>query len=201
MFSLICVWINGWANNREAGDLRRYRGHYDVIAMQWCALVVAGWHEVFLTLTWSTTVILALLWRHNERDGVSNHRCLRLPNHLFRRISKKTLKLRVTGLCEGIHRWVVNSTHMGPVTRKMLPFNGVIMSCDWTWADYSDVTWDLLALSSSVKGGSPAPKLANIDQWVSISWRHNCVCFLSCGFIHQIYGLCIPFPRYPFSCN
>ena len=29
MFSLICVWINDWANNREAGDLRRYRGHYD----------------------------------------------------------------------------------------------------------------------------------------------------------------------------
>ena len=31
--SLICVWINGWVNNREAGDLRRYRGHYDVIVM------------------------------------------------------------------------------------------------------------------------------------------------------------------------
>ena len=27
MFSLVCVWINGWVNNREAGDLRRYRGH------------------------------------------------------------------------------------------------------------------------------------------------------------------------------
>ena len=34
MFSLICVWINGWVNNREAGDLRRYRAHYDVIVMQ-----------------------------------------------------------------------------------------------------------------------------------------------------------------------
>ena len=34
MFTLICVWINGWVNNREAGDLRRYRGHYDVIVMQ-----------------------------------------------------------------------------------------------------------------------------------------------------------------------
>ena len=33
MFSLICVWINGWVNNREADDLRRYRGHYDVIVM------------------------------------------------------------------------------------------------------------------------------------------------------------------------
>ena len=33
MFSLICVWIIDWVNNREAGDLRRHRGHYDVIVM------------------------------------------------------------------------------------------------------------------------------------------------------------------------
>ena len=30
MFALICAWINDWVNNREAGDLRRHRGHYDV---------------------------------------------------------------------------------------------------------------------------------------------------------------------------
>ena len=33
MFSLIYVWINDWVNNREAGDLRRYRAHSDVIVM------------------------------------------------------------------------------------------------------------------------------------------------------------------------
>ena len=33
MFSLICAWINGWANNREAGDMRRHRAHYDVTVM------------------------------------------------------------------------------------------------------------------------------------------------------------------------
>ena len=27
------LWINGWVNNREAGDLRRQRAHYDVIVM------------------------------------------------------------------------------------------------------------------------------------------------------------------------
>ena len=31
MFSLI--WINGWVNNREAGDLRRDRAHYNVTVM------------------------------------------------------------------------------------------------------------------------------------------------------------------------
>ena len=43
-----------------------------------------------------------LRWRHNDCDGVSNHQphdCL--LKRLFRRISKKTSKLRVTGLCEG----------------------------------------------------------------------------------------------------
>ena len=46
---------------------------------------------------WST-----LQWRHNKCDGVSNHRRLDcLPNRLFGCRSKKTSKLRVTGLCEG----------------------------------------------------------------------------------------------------
>ena len=34
VFSLICAWINGWVNNREAGDLRRHRAHYDVTVMR-----------------------------------------------------------------------------------------------------------------------------------------------------------------------
>ena len=33
MFSLICVWINGSVNNREAGDLRRHQAHCDVSVM------------------------------------------------------------------------------------------------------------------------------------------------------------------------
>ena len=35
MFSLISAWINGRVNNREAGDLRHHRGHYDVTVMLW----------------------------------------------------------------------------------------------------------------------------------------------------------------------
>ena len=47
MFSLTCVWINGWVNNREAGDLRPIRAHYDVIVMfpwlQWLDLLMRHW--------------------------------------------------------------------------------------------------------------------------------------------------------------
>ena len=45
---------------------------------------------------------VALQWRHNERDGISNHRRLDcLLNRFIKRSSRKTSKLRVTGLCEG----------------------------------------------------------------------------------------------------
>ena len=44
-----------------------------------------------------------------------------------RRRSKKTSKLRITGLCAGNSPGPVNSLHKGPVTRKMFPFDDVIM--------------------------------------------------------------------------
>ena len=69
-----------------------------------------------------------ITWRHNDHDGVSNHQphgCL--LNRLFRRRSKKTSKLCVTGLYAGNSPVPVNSPHKGPVTRKMFPFDDVIM--------------------------------------------------------------------------
>ena len=34
-FLWFAPWINGWVNNREAGDLRCHRTLYDVFVMQW----------------------------------------------------------------------------------------------------------------------------------------------------------------------
>ena len=66
--------------------------------------------------------------RHNERDGVSNHQphdCL--PNRLFRRRSKETSKLRVTGTCVG------NSpvTDVFPAQRASNAKNVSIWSSSW----------------------------------------------------------------------
>ena len=72
--------------------------------------------------------MLTLQWRHNGRDSVSNHQpreCL--LNRLIRCRSKKTSKLRVTGLCAG------NSPETGefPAQRSSnaenVPFGDVIM--------------------------------------------------------------------------
>ena len=69
-----------------------------------------------------------LQWRHNDHDDVSKHQphgCL--LNRLLRCRSKKTSKLRVTGHCAGNSPGPVNSPNKGPVTRKTVPFDEVIM--------------------------------------------------------------------------
>ena len=47
MFSLIYAWINCWVNNREAGNLRRHRAHYDVTVMAcwFCNHEVMTWKD------------------------------------------------------------------------------------------------------------------------------------------------------------
>ena len=79
----------------------------------------------------------------NDLDGVSNHRRLNcLLNRLFRRRSKKTSKLHATGILWGEStgdRWIP----IGTVTRKIFPFDVVIMDWDlslvsimcrkWSW--------------------------------------------------------------------
>ena len=60
---------------------------------------------------------LPLQWHHNKCDGISNNQrpdCL--LNHLFRRRSKKTTKLCVTGLREGNPPVTGGLPHKGPVT-------------------------------------------------------------------------------------
>ena len=55
-------------------------------------------------MTWNhytkNHTFITLQWRHNGRDGASNHQPLDcLLNRLFGRRLKKTAKLRITGLC------------------------------------------------------------------------------------------------------
>ena len=83
--------------------------------------------------------VFALQWRHNMRDGVSNHQphdCL--LKHLFGRRKKPHQSSASLAFVPEIHRWPVNSPHKWPVTRKMFPFDDVIMIClRWLYAtDY-----------------------------------------------------------------
>ena len=48
MFSLICTWINGLVNTREAGELRRYFTHCDVIVMIHLEDCFMGWEGAIM---------------------------------------------------------------------------------------------------------------------------------------------------------
>ena len=73
--------IHRWpVNSPHEGPVTRKMFPFDDVIMDFCSLQ----------------------WRHNGRYDISNHQphdCL--LNHLFRLRSKKTSKLRVTGLCAG----------------------------------------------------------------------------------------------------
>ena len=74
MFSLIWVWMNGWVNNREAGDLRHHRTHYDVTVMWQQPLhkspsragygvaIVSNVEKIDHLLFWDKTVHRAVVW-------------------------------------------------------------------------------------------------------------------------------------------
>ena len=70
MFSLICVWINGWVNNLEPGDLRRYCAHYDVTVM---TSVTIG-HVTVSAVYW-TSLLVPYLWAKKNHIPYFLYRC------------------------------------------------------------------------------------------------------------------------------
>ena len=118
-----------------------------------------------------------LQWRRNGRDSVSNHQphdCL--FNCLFRRRSKKISKLRVTGHCA--RNSPVNSPHKWPVTRKMFPFDDVIMHIVcigcllWVLNDHI-IKWshciDATPFSRHQLDGLATQRINNTNNW-RLTW-------------------------------
>ena len=123
------------------------------LTITWYARHICFMREMFLVL-WLAVLVanryfirfseITLQWRHNVHDGVSNnqpHDCL--LDRLFRRKSKKTSKFRVTGFVWGIHRSPVISPNKGPLTRKMFPFDDVIIRREVRagWHDVGFLFW------------------------------------------------------------
>ena len=116
-----------------------------------------------------------LQWRHNDHDGASNHQphgCL--PNRLFRRRSKKTSKLRVTGLCVGNSPGPVTSQHKGPVTWKMFSFDDVIMRQAISLTTDEPAHYRILRHRTSMR----LTKVRNSSffhrhEWCFVIWTHK----------------------------
>ena len=128
MFSLIFAWINGWANNSKAGDLRRLRTHYDITTMyisiakriqtkRLCRstrklkkLVESHYNDVIRSAMASQITSLRIVYS-TVYSGVDQRKHQSSASRAF---------------VQGIHRSLVNSPHKRPVTRKMFPCDDVI---------------------------------------------------------------------------
>ena len=123
------------------------------------------------TLCWPSP----LRWRHNERDDVSTHQpydCL--LNRLFRHDQRKHQSFASLVFVKGIHRWPVNSPHIGIVTRKMFPFHDIIMQCmHVAWAilySYYHIAFYYKSLAISVMGMSVASIIISTMIRLCLVW-------------------------------
>ena len=83
MFTLICARINGWVNNREAGDLRRYRAHYDVVVMiMWLTIRRFRWYCRGLDSK-RFPCCLTKLFKHDSWLAANQSEAM-LENHCYR---------------------------------------------------------------------------------------------------------------------
>ena len=101
-----------------------------------------------------------LRWRHNDHAGVSNHQphgCL--LNRLFRRKSKKTSKLRVTGLCAG------NSPGTGEFPAQMASYAENV-STWWRHHDWS-IHWYPICISCLKLQNTKAP---SFGKWLDFDY-------------------------------
>ena len=74
----------------------------------------------------------------------------------------------------GIHQWPMNSPHKGPVTRKMFPFDDIIMNKDfscypplWTFMLTTDVLINMITAFSKI--------FINIHNWVYFCAGYICL--------------------------
>ena len=141
MFSLICVWINSSVNNREAGDLRRHRAHYDVIVM-----ILMNYSDIMCDLM-CLIIICCLVYKpdgksilfeslivmmSHKRHWVSNYRLF--VQQFMRSHIKELSKSALLALCEG------NSPVTGEFPTQWAN-NAEKASIQWRHNEQGDLIW------------------------------------------------------------
>ena len=139
MLSLIWAWMNGWVNNREAGDFRQHRAHYDVTVMVHNCIDIRSFDTIshlrldFIGGSFQPTLNSGIADTHyngvimgaaaSQITGVSIVYSA-VCSDADERKHQSPVSL---AFVRGIHRWPVTSPHKGPVAQKMFPFDDVIM--------------------------------------------------------------------------
>ena len=144
------------------GQLVIHRRSWFSLPWQDAALTI-----LFLLREWlNLSLYNTLQWRHNERDGVSNHRRIDcLPDCLFRWRSKIPSKLSVTSLCKG------NSPVTGEFPAQRAS-NAEKVSIWWRYhAEIGNVFSCFLEIHSARHRF--AAQMASNTENVFIWWRHH----------------------------
>ena len=79
MFSLICAWTKGWANDRDVGDLRRHCAHYDVTGGDLTTERV-GNHQIHLSYNPVTGVCCNIGYHSETHLKLKSHEILFVHN-------------------------------------------------------------------------------------------------------------------------
>ena len=146
MLSLIYVWINDWVNNREAGDLRRHRVHYDA------------------------TVMVPLLWQHIEawsmwlffRNILKTFHRIKLMYSVYHVHKSKIIVRKSLVYMVMINTWQCNWTYLqratgkGADNDKRLPTKAVVYEIGkyrklYQWVSIREVVIRILLLQRLVK--------------------------------------------------
>ena len=111
MFSLICAWTNGSVNNRNAGDLRRHRAHYDVIEymLHYCGIAWMPGRLIRVLSVFPTFVQQLFQATNNDNSIVLHH----------------------WSIVRGNHRWPMDSSHKGPLMCKACLCYHAIVAQAW----------------------------------------------------------------------
>ena len=150
MFSLICAWINGWVNNREAGDLRRHRAHYDV------------------------TVMSMTTWRENDFRIIGplsvGYLSVSVGFYVFFAVSRELLSkqwsFRVRKMC-------LTSDRNEKMSQK---FSNLIQKCVWHLPDSVCQLSNMFRENTEVVGGLRRyDALMMLLQWCGM-WIHRGTC-------------------------
>ena len=159
-----------WCEQRQSFDT----SFLSNVGIQWSSSCprFSSWYQCCAALGLQTDLIMIIIlvsiqctldiskhplrWRHNDHAGVSNHQphgCL--LNRLFRRKSKKTSKLRVTGLCAG------NSPGTGEFPAQMASYAENV--CIW-WRHH------VISPKNSGKTSHSSPIRTVVVLCESIAW-------------------------------
>ena len=132
-----------WLKDTWIQDYFKCRQSYGYLLIFWlifsCHIIPCPaefrWGNINIHLHFPDTVMAQVAelfphdrWRHNGRDGVSNYQLTIVYSTIYSDADQRKHQSSASlAYVRGVHRGPLNSPHKCPVTRKMSPFDDVVL--------------------------------------------------------------------------